>query len=691
MSRKPDVAAAVWDRYRYLRDNGHTDFLRKAHQCDDFFRGLQWAEEDLKKLRKQKRPALTINKILATIANVMGEQIYNRSEIAFRPRSDQATDDVADLLTKTFMQVSDNNHLPWLRSDVFADGVITSRGFLQTTIDFTDNIRGEVRIRKLNAKHVLVDTDADQYDPDTWSDVMHTMFMSLDQIESLFGKPAANYFKEQPTDWFGDDGCMERRDRLGVSGWISTPRDAARDESTRRAQREIRVIYHEKRVPTKMDHFVDNENGDTRPVPGNWTAAQIEEYKVRNPSVVVMPRTANRIRWTVVAGDWVFHDEWSAYDHLSIIPFFPFFRHGTTIGLVENLLDPQQLLNKTRSQELHVVNTTANSGWKLKAGSLKNMTLGQLEEQGAQSGLVMELLDPKDAEKIVPNQVPSGLDRIGYLAEESIKSISGVTDYQTGNAREDVSAKALASNQQAGSANLASVLDNLSRTDAFLARNVLECVQKFDVGPRLLRTGGPAGDVMVNVEDPVTKAITNDLTIGEYGVVVSSQPERETYEDSQFEQASAMRKDLGVAIDDETIIMASRLRDKNKILEKMAAKTQSPEAQAQAALAQRGAEAEVQKVEAEAMEKQAKAQSLVQGAGKDSLQAERERLEQELQIELIKLEQQQKIAEQKLQNEFQLAEMKITLQAQIDERQNQRTAQIQRVAAATAPPKEAAA
>ena len=45
------------------------------------------------------------------------------------------------------------------------------------------------------------------------------------------------------------------------------------------------------------------------------------------------------------------------------------------------MISPQEQLNKISSQELHIVNTTANSGWVVESGSLSNMTEEELEER----------------------------------------------------------------------------------------------------------------------------------------------------------------------------------------------------------------------------------------------------------------------------------------------------------------------
>ena len=95
----------------------------------------------------------------------------------------------------------------------------------------------------------------------------------------------------------------------------------------------------------------------------------------------------------------------------------------------------------------------------------KNMSIEELEQKGASTGLVIELDDITSAEKIQPNQTPQGLDRISYKAEEHIKTISGVSDSMQGFDREDVAAKAIAYKRQSGSQNLTKIMDNLERTD----------------------------------------------------------------------------------------------------------------------------------------------------------------------------------------------------------------------------------
>ena len=686
------IASKTWYRYAYCRDNGHMDYVQKDDKCNAFFRGDQWDKADLDALRNVRRPALTINKIISTIGNVMGEQIYNRSEVAFRPRSG-APDDTASILTKLFMQISDNNQLDWKRSDMFADGIIGSRGFLDVRIAFDDSMQGEVKIENLNPKNVIVDPDADSYDPDEWNEVFTSKWLTADDIALLYSEDDAELLRGREQSWFpyGYDSIERHRDRFGDR--FNAFYAGAYDQSS--VLRNLRVIERQHRMLDKQLHFVNPKTGDMRAIPNDWSRDRIA-YIAQQFGLTTTKKLVKRIRWTVICDNVVLHDDWSPYKHFTVVPYFPHFRRGKTVGLVENLLGPQELLNKVSSQELHVINTTANSGWKVKAGALTNMSIEELEQRGAQTGLVLEVNEIDGIEKIQPNATPTGLDRITYKAEEHIKGISGVSDSMQGMDREDVAAKAIQAKRQAGSTNLVKPLDSLVRSDFILARNVLDLVQQYYTEERIItithdKLTGETENLHINQITPEGEVL-NDLTLGEYDVVISSVPVRETLEDSQFDQAMAMREQ-GIQIPDTFVIENSRLLRKRDLLKSMEEAQNSPEAQAQAALQQRGMEAEVAKTEAEATAKQAdaglkqaKSQKEIAGIGhKDAElaisagQNDREVQMAELELERQKHEQEMQMEREKFEMEMQMKQAEFAQNQQIKQQEAQERMRAQRV------------
>jgi hypothetical protein len=126
-----------------------------------------------------------------------------------------------------------------------------------------------------------------------------------------------------------------------------------------------------------------------------------------------------------------------------------------------------------------------------------------------------------------------------------------------------------------------------------LAQRLLELVQEFYDTPRLFRiteqepvTGRDRSQtIAVNQLDPTTGATVNDLTLGEYDVVITEQPMQITFENSQFQQALELRK-VGVAVPDTAVLRHSNLTDKHDILRQMAEQQAQgdPVAQAEAEL-----------------------------------------------------------------------------------------------------------
>jgi hypothetical protein len=568
------VANDNWKRYVRLRDNGHSEYVARAKKYDNFYCGEQWDASDAKKLADEGRPALTINTILSTINTVLGEQTAKRAEITFKPRSN-GNEESATALTKVVMQIGDNNDLDWVESQVFSDGLIQDRGFFDCRMDFSDSIQGEVEITSLDPLDVLIDIDAKEYDPSTWNEVIVTRWLSLEQIGSTYGDAKADSLSSLATsgDIYGGDSVAIEDNKFGDSASF----DLADDGNTDKTIRSVRIVERQHRRMCMSDWFVDARSGDMRPVPENWDDAKRQAFG-QEFALFIQKRLAPRVRWTVSADRILLHDEWSPYKTYTIVPYFSYFRRGKPFGMVKNLVSPQEQLNKLSSQELHIVNTTANSGWITEEGSLVNMTNEDLTERGAETGLhIVHARGTTAPSKIQPNQIPTGIDRITQKAAHNIKEISGVSDAMLGYESAEVSGVALKSKQERGQIQIQVPLDNLARTRHMLAKKMLELVQQFYVEERLIQITNPA---MPDPADPASQdqlivnqmtpegQILNDLTLGEYSVVISTQPARDNFEESQFSEALQLRQ-AGVMIPDYRVIEYSHLAQKKDIAEEV--------------------------------------------------------------------------------------------------------------------------
>lgn len=553
------------EAYGYYRDNGHIDYLNKARLCENYFAGTQWDSALKARLERRKLPAMTINKVLTSMMAVMGEQINNRIDVSFRP-SASGDPMTAAALDKLWLHVANDNKLDWVESQVFDDALITGRGFFDIRMDFDRHLRGEIKIIAENPLNVMVDPDAEEYAPEAWKGIITTKWLSLDDISRMYGKDVAKELRGRKESNLLSMGYDSIDTRFHSFAGKDT-RQSFSSEKDNSKKRLYRVIERQMKEINMVEHFVDLETSMTKPIPQHWERDQIV-YEVERNGYAVIKRRSQQCRWITTIDDVLAHNEISPYLEFTKIPYFPVFRRGTTIGLVENMIDAQNMYNKTLSQMFHIVNTTANSGWKVKSGGLRNLTIEDLESKGAETGLVLELDDINSAEKIQPNQVPTGLDRLQYLLGEDIKETSMVSDSIRGFDRADVAARAIEAKKIASSNSFAKPLDNLKFTRQLVAERVLCLLQDWYTDERTYRiTGGglnPSEEEMTINQVMEDGSVLNDLTVGEYSVTITAVPARTDYEDSQFEEAMRMRE-VGISIPDHVVIEHSHLNRKAEV------------------------------------------------------------------------------------------------------------------------------
>jgi len=569
-----ELAKSQFNAYVRARDHGHDDYIDMAKKCDAYYRGEQWDEFDMQQLDDQGRPALTINTILPTINAVLAEQSSKKADIQFKPRGG-GDQDIADVLTQVYGYISDYNKLDWVESQVFSDGLIQDRGWFDVRIDFTEHVQGEITIESKDPLDILIDPDAKHYDPKTWNEIFETKWMSLDEIEETYGQDKADKLRmlAETGTTLGADSMEFEEERYGDTDEYNYGQQYPGDPENARMLRSIRVIERQYYRLDDCMFYVDPVTGDKRKVPNHWSKKKRETF-ADEYALEIMEKKMRRVRWTVTADSVVLFDDYSPYDHFTLVPYFPYFRRGKPFGMVRNLLSPQEQLNKISSQELHIVNTTANSGWIVESGSLSGMTADDLEEHGAETGLVLEYnRGSTPPGKIPPNQIPTGLDRISQKAAVNIKQISGIGDAMLGQTSPELSGVAIKSLENRGSLMLQVPLDNLAKTRQYLAEKILSMIQAYYTEERVIQITDqsdpykPRKKLRVNQMTPEGEII-NDLTLGDYDVIVGTAPARDNFDEMQFAEAIELRS-AGVPIPDDMIVEYSHLSRKADIAERI--------------------------------------------------------------------------------------------------------------------------
>lgn len=587
-----------WHRYLYLRDRGHLQYMAQAQKCEGMYMGggRQWSAVDKAVLDEANRPYYEFNEVQPSVNAALGHQIQNRMDIGLKPRGGNGDLLKATALSKVIMQIADQNKLHWRETQVYGDGLIEQRGYYDLRMNFDKNILGEMELTHLDPRDVLPDCDAKSYDPDGWGDVTVTRWLSLDEIEGLYGREArdkAAASGDEGPDWGALDAETERN-KFGTTGMAGIF-DAYNAES---GLKRYRILDRQRWVMERSKCLVWPDTGDVK-ILDTMTPVQVEQAQAAG--AVPATRNQRRVRWVVSTYCATLFDKISPYEHFTVVPYFAYFRRGLTGGMVDNAIGPQEALNKAVSQFVHIINTTANSGWIVEENSLTNMDVDELEEQGATTGLVLEYrkgsTPPK---KIEPNQVPTGVDRLIDRATQALKDVT-VPDSMRGLQGSAVSGVAKRTDQFASQQQLAVPIDNLAYTRHMLAIRMCKLAQRYYDSHRVFRITetdhqtGQQVEKTLEINKPMPDgSYWNDITVGTYDVVITEQPMSVTFENSQYQQSLEMRKE-GVKIPDAVVVRYSSLADKQDILSQM--QTTDPRAEADTALVH----AQIGKVRAETM------------------------------------------------------------------------------------------
>ncbi len=592
-----------WNRFVNVTNRGHDVYVARAKLCERMYQGggKQWDDKDRAYLERLQRPVVERNRIFPAVNTAIGMQIKSRVDISYKPRGGSSDETTADLLSKIAMQICDDIHYQWLETAVFSDGIIEQRGFFDIRISFSDNLQGSIEAVELDPLDVIPDPDANSYDPKYWNDIVKLRWMTRDDIEELFGKDKGEEVEKYGETMSSASGFTSRDDRPSFSAVADNNiRYDFMDESGT-----VRYLVIDRQYKKlSLEKVVVSNSGDIYPV-DMLTDQQFAKIMQDNGGIA-SKRMVRRIRWTVSTADILLHDSWSPYKTYTVIPFFPYFRRGQTIGMVDNAISPQQNLNKNSSSYQHIISSIANSGFFVEQNSLTNMETADLADYGSSTGLIIEYAKGSSKpEKIEASAPPVGIDKMITRDEMAINDTTGISDAMKGSPGAEISGIALETKNYQGQAQLTGPLDNLARTQYLVAMKFVELIQGFYSDNRIIMITDDAADekryvpLEINIEQE-DGSIINDVTVGEYDVVVTSHPTTDTFRDNQLNQALAMKRN-NVNIPDTAIVEMSNLSKKNGIIKQMRenSQTQAPDPESQVKIEERAANAALRHAQAD--------------------------------------------------------------------------------------------
>ena len=511
------------------------DKWRKVAREDrDFYIGEQWKKSDKEKLEDAGRPAVTINRIKPLLNVLSGYQRLNRYDIDFLPRTndDMALAQVRKGVTKYVMDQSNYNYE---ESDVFNDGVMMGIGWFEVGYKFDwERMDGDAFIRRVSPFDIYVDSESrDKYFRDA-KYIIRARWIDKDELSSVYPEHK-DEIEAQSREYLSEEN-EDSSNQL----WYE-----AESKKIRFAE-----CWYKKTVKKKV-YILTN---------GTTTNTVTPEMLMMGAVADVKEYTANEIHLMTFFDNVVLEDKKSPYEH-GYIPFvaFPCYYLGDDdipAGVIRDLKDPQRDLNKRRSQELHILNTQSNGGWITEQGAMTTEQEARFKARASTPGALLEVspgsLTNGRLQRLEPQAPPAGVINATNEAANELPAISGINEALMGTDINNLqSGRAIELKQKQAITHIALLFDHLRHTKQRIAmmlwgrRGAKGIIPQFYTEQKTFRIVGKNGEpefITVNQQvqqrDPQTMQVVsqtlNDLSVGEFDIVISDTPATATQRTAQF-------------------------------------------------------------------------------------------------------------------------------------------------------------
>jgi hypothetical protein len=533
--------------YWKYADSGLRDEAERMRTGFNFYVGNQWDAADIAKLDAEKRPHLTINLILPIINLLSGIQRQGRQDITV-VAGKGGSRILAKILTETLTDCLDVTDADYEIADCFLDGIVGNKGWLSLGIDYAeDPISGDINIAKVSPFDMREDPDAKEYDLNrSGRFVIRDYWMDRDTVKLNWQEKQTDIdgggLDVDPAegDVTGDSQENKLRYRVRECWWKSFEKRTVIINAATRAVKTVSPAQSElaKAIAQKSNHW------------------HVKDW--------VLP-VLNK---TVTAGNIVLEDIADPYNGVTRFPYYrfcPFWVDGYVMGITQNLIGPQQEVNKRRSQALHNLNQTANSGFKVK--KVLNNYDRHLAKHGSTPGVV---LDESKAggkiERIEPAPLSDGHITASQMSADDMKEISGANPDLQGQLLEghNESGKAIELRQAQGMKVVEVVFDNFNRTEKLISLGLVDMVRFTDV-----YTDSQLTEIAHRNDIEVSGSLLAKRRNGRYGVKVEPSSNSPTSQYSNFMAVMEIARMYPERVPAEVVIENSGVTDKDGIIDKL--------------------------------------------------------------------------------------------------------------------------
>lgn len=492
-----------------------------------FVIGEQWDPVVERKRRAALKPVMTVNRLIAFIAQVVNNRLMNETEIRVLP--DKAgTKEIAQLREGLIRSIYKNSNADLARDEALKYQVIGGQGAFCLAIDYASD---DVFEQQISIKHIA-DPYAIVLDP------LHTEPTGGDANWGFVEDDIPRVLFEKRWPWAAVVSFSDDFDSLVRNAWIT--------EDT------VRIVAYWQMVTEGFKYLALYQDGTVHDVTDKEEWEYVNVTARKKDGSLYVRKVPNRFaRMYLCSGLDILE---GPFDYpISSIPIYKVpgweVSDGTRLyrwGLTRFLKDPQRLHNYWRSVLAEQLVAAPRNKWLTTQEAVK----GHEKTWRASPNSDDPFLYYNDGETAPVHIPPPGIDAAllneAGMATQDIRDISNIHEASLGMQSNEVSGKAIQARQMVSDVGTFIYHDRLRLADERCAKNINELIPYIYDTQRMVTIIGDDNKAMMKlINDPLDP--NSDICAGKYSVTVTVGPATVTKRALAVEQMTAFMNAIGPA------------------------------------------------------------------------------------------------------------------------------------------------
>lgn len=301
----------------------------------NYMKGRHWSKDERDKIIQKKQQPYSIPLTAVKLNRLLSEQRNNRWDWKARGRGieDEITAEVGNCLMK---YIDDNNNFKFVESEVYQDGLAKKYGVLEVSVDFSEDVRGEVKLKKIPFNEVLWDTNSKLYDLSDAEFFERFVWTTKRKLKLEFPE------KTKEIDALSLDNSNNLSSDKSIKQWFRS--EKGKDL--------VKIVYHYERINKKIVTVKNTMSGtdpsdfESKDEAEKYITEEIKKSQgqLSKKHFGIISRTKEYWNLTVFSNNTILEEK--EIDYLPYRVFFCFFDDGDFWNIVDLARDTQIMYDR---------------------------------------------------------------------------------------------------------------------------------------------------------------------------------------------------------------------------------------------------------------------------------------------------------------------------------------------------------